>query len=63
MAFSTVWSSCVPLTIITVAYLVRTGKARHSHIVLECEVNEKNAKPLGCVGALLYPRAIFLQVF
>lgn len=27
MAFSTVWNSCVPLTIITVAYLVRTGKA------------------------------------
>ena len=35
------WNYCVPLTIITVACLVRTGKARNER-VNECDVNEKS---------------------
>lgn len=45
MAFSAVWNSCVPLTIITVAYLVRTGKVRTTGVRV-WEVTEKNVKPL-----------------
>lgn len=61
MAFSTVWNYCVPLTIITVAYFVRTGKARPTERRSECDVNEKNVKPV------LWGRAFtpckFAQVF
>lgn len=49
MAPRTVWSSCVPLTIIIVTCLLRTGKAPIS----ECRVNEKNAEAPGCARASL----------
>ena len=48
MAFATVWNYCVPLTIITVACLVRTGKTLNER-VNECDVNEKSVKPTRCV--------------
>ena len=32
MAFATVWNYCVPLAILTVAYLGRTGKTRWSDV-------------------------------
>lgn len=46
MAFSTVRNYCVPLTIITVAYFVRTGKPPTT--VCECDVIEKSIKPWWC---------------
>ena len=45
MALLTVWNYCVPLAIITVACLVRTGKKTPTDRgVNECDVNEKSVK-------------------
>lgn len=51
MAFATVWNYCVPLTIVTVAWLLNTGKAQMK--VNECDVNGKSVTPSRCVWDFL----------